>query len=333
MELSITTGENDIFVYPVDPALPPSVREALSERGGGRGALYVATVHLTVPSDVKAKHLRAGVHKLECALVGRENLGFASGGAMEQNIPFSLDKVLDQTQVVDPATAFVTPSHSRPHSPPAHPAAVHPAAAAADWTGHDDAGKSPGGASALPSTSASSAGPSTRASSLDLRPPATPPPELRLEPGKMYSWDFIFDIPQDIAPYERCRYGRLYYRLTAKLTLNSGGGLLGSGRKVLTASKVCWLLCSGPCLPTMAVTVEGWENLTGLLSSRMPFLMRSQPTMAPWHTRSTTTRKRTSAHCSSLPARSTLRSAGTCGSLCPCRAFRRTFISCASQPS
>lgn len=54
----------------------------------------------------------------------------------------------------------------------------------------------------------------------------------------MYSWDFVFDIPHDIAPYARCRYGRLYYRTEAKLTLNAGGGILGAGRKILTAHKV-----------------------------------------------------------------------------------------------
>ncbi len=68
--------------------------------------------------------------------------------------------------------------------------------------------------------------------------PARPstPAIAQLEPGRTYSWDFIFEIPHESAPYERSRHGKLYQKITAKLTLHSGGGLLSS-KKTLSCSK------------------------------------------------------------------------------------------------
>lgn len=62
-------------------------------------------------------------------------------------------------------------------------------------------------------------------------------PELVLEPGKVYSWDFIFEVPHEAAPYERSKHGKLYQKLSAKLTLRGSGGLMGAGKKTLTSSK------------------------------------------------------------------------------------------------
>lgn len=220
MELSITTDKNDIFVYPLDPALPAGVRDALHERGAGHGAPYVATVHLTVPADgsVSARRLRAGVARLECALVGRETLGFLGGTALEQNVAFERVRVLDPSQVADPSASSSASSAS-----PEEKAAAEKQKKTVPSPEEDPSS---------PATPLPPYGGSGSSSS------ASADPELHLEPGKQYSWDVVFDIPADIAPYVRCRYGRLYYRLTAKLTLHSAGGrLLGGGRKTLKASK------------------------------------------------------------------------------------------------
>ncbi|KDN42197.1 hypothetical protein K437DRAFT_257974 [Tilletiaria anomala UBC 951] len=159
-------------------------------------------------------------------------LSFAGGAHLEQNTPFDITKVLEGADVTLPSSRLLR--------------ATLPDRNTDSWK------KS--GASYLsspPSTAASSAGPSSPHQ--DTHQPLSPisPLEspggssldhqgasnLGLEPGKVYSWDFIFEVPHESAPYERSKHGRLYQRVTAKLWLKGRGGLIGSGKKTLTAQK------------------------------------------------------------------------------------------------
>jgi hypothetical protein len=57
---------------------------------------------------------------------------------------------------------------------------------------------------------------------------------MPLSSGKVYRWEFPIRVPHDSPPYERCNSGRVYYRLTAKVSF--AGGLLK--KRPLVAEKV-----------------------------------------------------------------------------------------------
>jgi hypothetical protein len=81
MEVFITTHANDTFLYPIDPSLPEAVQEQLrSDRQGP--ALYLASVHLKVPHDVRPKELKGGIQKVEVTLSGRESLSVSFAASL-----------------------------------------------------------------------------------------------------------------------------------------------------------------------------------------------------------------------------------------------------------
>lgn len=88
MELSVTSHANDVFLYPINPQLPESVQEHLRAESAGP-AIYLASVHLKIPSQIKPKELKGGIQRIEVTLNSRETLsvslsaGKASKGETE----------------------------------------------------------------------------------------------------------------------------------------------------------------------------------------------------------------------------------------------------------
>ncbi len=74
MELFASAQGNDVFIYPIDPKLPASVQDQLRAERRGNHSLYVASIHLKIPHDVRPKELKGGIQRLEVTLSGRESL-------------------------------------------------------------------------------------------------------------------------------------------------------------------------------------------------------------------------------------------------------------------
>ena len=77
MDLSITSHANDVFLYPINPQLPESVQEHLRAESAGP-AIYLASVHLKIPSHIKPKELKGGIQRIEVTLNSRETLSVSS---------------------------------------------------------------------------------------------------------------------------------------------------------------------------------------------------------------------------------------------------------------